>query len=430
MDDTRPSFLKNFTAECTCFGRLLFRIIYLFICISAHLAVGFSVALRVPLHLQLCLARSNSTMGYDSPASTMAVCVVLLVINIVVVILRFSARRVQQAPIKLDDLLVLPALALLIAMGAIGIYGVKKKGYGTPEATAGNNTKNSGVGWTDYGFELVQTPTYGFIKLAALLFFRRIFCIKGSRDRFYITTLMMIVVIVLWTVAFEVLAASRCGTHPSALWSGSTNYFKYCSVALPYLLSFSISDFITDLMILLVPIPRIWLLKMSIGRKIGVTIIFLSASVGLAASIARMVNIAYTYNHARERTADPRLEDTQVVFWSMLEGGLALIAVNLPSVWGLFTRISPEAVLRSVRSMVSIGSRSSGDSKKSRTSYRQTKKSPLTSSHEDIVYKDGREHGAEVYAMHDIDMANHNQQPPLPERIVVSNSITQTNSMV
>ena len=83
-----------------------------------------------------------------------------------------------------------------------------------------------------------------------------------------------------------------------------------------------------------------------------------------------MVNIVYTVNHARERTADLRLEDTQVLFWSMLEGGLALIAVNLLSIWGLFTKVSPEAVLRSVRGMVSLGSGGSGDSKNSRTPYK------------------------------------------------------------
>ena len=240
----------------------------------------------------------------------------------------------------------------------------------------------------------------------------------------------MIVIMILWTLTFEILAASQCRTRPSSLWSGSTNYFKYCSVALSYLLSFSISDFITDLMILLVPMPRIWLLKMGVGRKFGVTIIFLSASVGLAASIARMVNIVYVYDHGRQRTADPRLEDEEVNFWSMLEAGLALIAVNLPSIWGLFTKVSPEAILRSVRSAVSIASRSSGDSKNSRPSYKQNKVPPSTSSHENIVHKDGREFGAEAYAMHDIDNANHNQQQPLPESIVVSNSITQTNSMV
>ena len=283
---------------------------------------------------------------------------------------------------------------------------------------------------TFYAFELVQTPAYGFIKLAALLFFRRIFCVKGSRDWFNITTLVMIVIIALWALAFELLAASQCRTHPSALWSGSTKYFEYCSVALPYLLSFSISDFITDLMIILVPIPSIWLLNMNVKRKIGVTIIFLSASVGLAASLARMVIIIYTVNHARERTADPRLEDTQVLFWPMLEGGLALIAVNLPSIWGLFTRVSPEAVLRSVRSMVSLGSRGSGDSKNSRTPYKQTKLSPLTSSRDNIIHKDGREHSADAYTMHDIEMANYTHQPTLPESIVVSSNFTQTDTMV
>lgn len=49
-------------------------------------------------------------MGYDSPASTIAICAALPVITLIAVVLRFSARRVQQTPIKLDDLLVLPAL--------------------------------------------------------------------------------------------------------------------------------------------------------------------------------------------------------------------------------------------------------------------------------------------------------------------------------
>lgn len=232
-------------------------------------------------------------------------------------------------------------------------------------------------------------------------------------------TLVMIVIITLWTVAFEILAASQCRTHPSALWSGSTKYFEYCGVALHYLLGFSISDFITDLMILLLPIPRIWMLNMDVKRKVGVTIIFLSASVGLAASLARMVNLVYTINHARESTADPRLEDTKVLFWSMLEGGLGLIAINLPSIWGLFTKISPDAVLRSVRSMVSLRSRSSGGSKTSTTPYKQTNLSPLASSH-----------STEAYAMHDIKTANHNHQPPLAESILVSSSITQTDTAV
>ena len=158
--------------------------------------------------------------------------------------------------------------------------------------------------------------------------------------------------------------------------------------------------------------------------------IFLSASVGLAASIARLVNIVYAYNHAPERTSDSRLEDTQVLFWSVLEAGLGLIAVNLPSIWGLLTKVSPEAVLRSVRSLVSLGSRHSGDSRASRTPYKQSKSFPSNSSNAGIIYKDGKEFNNGAYAMHDVEYANQHPPPPLPEGIVVSNSVTQTDSAV
>lgn len=57
--------------------------------------------------------------------------------------------------------------------------------------------------------------------------------------------------------------------------------------------------------------------------------------------------------------------DTQAVWFSMLETGLALIAINLPSIWGLTSHISIGSVLRSVRSLLSVHSHdSSGSSKR------------------------------------------------------------------
>ena len=41
----------------------------------------------------------------------------------------------------------------------------------------------------------------------------------------------------------------------------------------------------------------------------------------------------------------------------MLETGLALIAINLPAIWGLTSHISIDSVLRSVRSLLSVHSR-------------------------------------------------------------------------
>lgn len=46
----------------------------------------------------------------------------------------------------------------------------------------------------------------------------------------------------------------------------------------------------------------------------------------------------------------------------MLETGISLVAVNLPSLWLLFTSVTPEKVIRSIRSVLSLGSLRSGGS--------------------------------------------------------------------
>lgn len=60
----------------------------------------------------------------------------------------------------------------------------------------------------------------------------------------------------------------------------------------------------------------------------------------------------------RDKYLPVQVNDTQAVWFSMLETGLALIAVNLPSLWGLITQGSVRSTLRSLRSLLSINSHS------------------------------------------------------------------------
>lgn len=43
-------------------------------------------------------------------------------------------------------------------------------------------------------------------------------------------------------------------------------------------------------------------------------------------------------------------------FYAMLEAGMCVIAVNLPSLWLFFTSLMPEKLVQSVRSMISLSS--------------------------------------------------------------------------
>ena len=55
---------------------------------------------------------------------------------------------------------------------------------------------------------------------------------------------------------------------------------------------------------------------------------------------------------------DDPVEDTETVFWSNLEGGLSLLAVNLPSLWAIVSNVSSPVsqMIASIRSALSLRS--------------------------------------------------------------------------
>ena len=50
----------------------------------------------------------------------------------------------------------------------------------------------------------------------------------------------------------------------------------------------------------------------------------------------------------------PVVEDTELFFWALLEAGLSFIAINLPTVWSLLTKSTPERIMNHIRSLMSF----------------------------------------------------------------------------
>ncbi|KAL8782484.1 MAG: hypothetical protein Q9195_009633 [Heterodermia aff. obscurata] len=175
------------------------------------------------------------------------------------------------------------------------------------------------------------------IKIAALAFFRRVFCThRPSLLDTIIRTLIFLIVI--WAIAFIIFYASACGNHPTAAWEGNAGGVipLSCRITAQFEEAYAITDFAFDLLVLVVPIPSIWALKTSLARKVSITSVFMFALVGLGASMARLIiYVQLAGGAARKASIDAQTQDTQAVWISMLETGLALIAVNLPCVWGL-----------------------------------------------------------------------------------------------
>ena len=102
--------------------------------------------------------------------------------------------------------------------------------------------------------------------------------------------------------------------------------------------------------------------------------------------------------------------NTQMAYYAILEAGFTIVTVNLPSLWYFTTGITPERVLRSVRSIISLGSRGSHSHARSKTSLHQQVRDPAegqsmdTGSSRSNLTKLGPSSVVESYAMTDMNV--------------------------
>ncbi|CAD6442781.1 52bb9083-da87-4a05-81e2-c3b26ebec9d6 [Sclerotinia trifoliorum] len=186
---------------------------------------------------------------------------------------------------------------MLIGMGATLIEGVRKHaiGYRTPPSSATTpeevlseiDPKTSIVEQVEYAVTLLMILTYGFIKCSIVLFYRRVFVVDNG-SAFSILVWISFGIVVAWTITFFLLFLFLCGTHFSAAWGSRAGLIRYCSNSLKKEEGLYISEFLINILLVVMPMPMIWRLHMPLGRKLAVTGIFLLAFLALVASIIRL----------------------------------------------------------------------------------------------------------------------------------------------
>ena len=105
-------------------------------------------------------------------------------------------------------------------------------------------------------FYLTSTPALGFIKLSILFFYRRIFC-TNKKTVPDIVILGMIYITIGWTISYFFAHVFACRGNFSAFWSSTIDLITKCVKIFIVLYSFTISDFIMDVIILLIPLPLV-----------------------------------------------------------------------------------------------------------------------------------------------------------------------------
>lgn len=156
-------------------------------------------------------------------------------------------------------------------------------------------------------------------KIAILILYHRVF----ENRTFRIVNYVSITVVISIAIADILVGAFVC-TPVKKMWD--TTLPGTC-VNIPIFYRYgTLPNAISDLFILIQPLPMVWRLHMPIARRIGLTITFLAGSVGLVTSICRTVAF-FTHNPLIDGT----WESVIFLMWSNIEPGCYLIAACLLS---------------------------------------------------------------------------------------------------
>ncbi|KAF2661087.1 hypothetical protein K491DRAFT_674375 [Lophiostoma macrostomum CBS 122681] len=376
--------------------------------------------------------------SYLGPGGNIAGSVVMLVLSITAVAARFWGRAKSKIGFKSDDWLILISLVFFVGMNVciwVGVAG-HGLGYRTPKPPAGSpkdaflyftSPEQQLAGKMEYGILWQQMWQLGFAKASVLMFYRRIFASGKPALWFTVSTIGLLVLVGLWTVAFFFTILFDCGTHFSAKWTTVIALLEHCHGENEGQMAMSICDFSIDLFIIVLPFPIIWNLHMSPNRKLQVSGVFLLGALAIGASGLRMAMFILVMTSYLNPKQDGAWTVDLFLFWSVIESGLVLLAACLPSLAFLAQSIGviTGSAVRSIRSVFSLQSlRSQGSLRATRdTGYLQT---TSQGSQIHMVEPHGkRSADGDVH----VSSAHHSSETP-GQGISVTRSIAQEEEMI
>ncbi|KAL8894163.1 MAG: hypothetical protein Q9192_004559 [Flavoplaca navasiana] len=315
---------------------------------------------------------NGTSFAWNTKGEVIAAAAILPFLGIVLVALRFYNRIKHKTGVGADDWLIVPAATnssvsakvIVLGMGVTLLVGVGRGVVAHTTKPNPDTSKDAQLYQTtpeqefmkkvEFIIYVIMVPAYGFIKLSVIYFYRRIF-VKGTPDsRFNIVTHVTSVIVVIWTIVFFFLEIFKRGSYVPDNWGPLIKAKQGINGAVLNNGLF-ISDFITDLWIVLLPIPLYSTLNISPKS-------LTQSPRSFCAAIVRMVFNIQIVNAGLAKKTDVNMGLTTLMYWSMVEAGLSLIAANLPSVYSLFSQnASLQSTFSSLRSKLALRSFRSTD---------------------------------------------------------------------
>ncbi|EPE28839.1 hypothetical protein GLAREA_09960 [Glarea lozoyensis ATCC 20868] len=293
--------------------------------------------------------------------------------------LRIGARRLKKVPLKSDDYLSGLATLFTWAMAIVLIIGAARGTLGT-HTLQNPNTGAVIVTWHEIDTsklagisQLLTIVALGVLKMSVVMLYRRIFI----GQQFRMISLIVAIMIVAWTVSFLFATIFECGRDLGLLWKSLSTFKKNCGKYKYIQIGHAGSDVITDLIVLALPLPTIWTLRLSETRRFALSLIFLLGLLSTAAGAARLAIVGKDIYGTRTGSRDVRAVETNAMVWSYVEVGVGVVAACLPTLRPWLHRRTPESIVNSVRSKISLQSLGSRSKHGAHESVTETSKSDI-----------------------------------------------------
>ncbi|OBS24817.1 hypothetical protein FPOA_05354 [Fusarium poae] len=260
-------------------------------------------------------------LSANNEAKNTGVVLMLLIISAVFLAGRIALRTKQTYGLSADDYAMIVSFLFVFAV-AVMVVVAGHDGVGQ-HVWALTITQLSEVVKLSYVYSFLFASAVFTTKVSILLFYKRIFN-RGSlsfRIAFWFGTLLVISypIIFIFTMSF-------CCTPISHYWTQFTGSQGSCIDVGQFFVALAIINLITNVIVLLIPVPEVLKLQMSREKKAGV---FGILALGGLVCIASAVRIHYLSVFSRE--IDTTWHMGPVAIWSSFEPSIGIVSACLPS---------------------------------------------------------------------------------------------------
>ncbi|GAW17543.1 hypothetical protein ANO14919_070010 [Xylariales sp. No.14919] len=227
-------------------------------------------------------ALSDEELARDQSHQLYPIFIVFTILPLIAVTLRIVARRVTHQELWYDDWLIIVAVTLCVVQLSFLIeairYGMGKHIQVVPDASVAPYLMYT------YLSELYYAVDVTLIKLSILTLYLRLFNVNR---RFKRSCHVMMVFVLAWGVAVVSTTLFQC-TPVRAAWDKTIPGLK-CFNLRAFLIGSNVPNILADAVIIILPMPLLWGLKLSLLRKLGLIALFLVAAVTTAISLTRVI---------------------------------------------------------------------------------------------------------------------------------------------